>query len=354
MKISASTKAITAGTASALGLILAIYIGSNGLKHFDHALYWYAIGSIAGAFAIGYRFTLWASRPPSRLYFKRGLQLLLRSGPKYEARRKKTLPETELAKATAINFAGQNFIRKRNYYRWIMHLCLSGGCALAFAITFPLVFGWIHFETPLEDAEVYHVMVFGKHVDTFNVHSLKGSLLFNSLNIAGILALIGVVMASVRRMTNAGEKAVQTFYEDILPLILIFCVAITGLALTVSYKYLAGQGYEALVWVHMITVIALILYIPFGKLFHLFQRTASLCVSMYKKAGDNEEQATCLITGEKFASKRHVEDLKIVLDELGFDYRFKDEDGNEVHYQDISPSGRRRLLAVNQGKPLGR
>ena len=33
-----------------------------------------------------------------------------------------------------------------------MHQCLFWGCLLAAAITFPLVFGWVHFETPPEVA----------------------------------------------------------------------------------------------------------------------------------------------------------------------------------------------------------
>src|SRR5690606_34099124 len=109
-----------------------------------------------------------------------------------------------------------------------------------------------------------------------------------------------------------------------------------------------------MVWIHLVSVLALIFYIPFGKLFHMFQRSCALCVSAYKKAGKSETQAECLVTGETFASQRHVDDLKTVLDELGFDYRFTLPDGSIVHYQDISPQGRRRLLAINQGQGLGR
>jgi hypothetical protein len=48
-----------------------------------------------------------------------------------------------------------------------------------------------------------------------------------------------------------------------------------------------------------------------------------------------------------------IDDLKTVLDQLGFNYRFATAYG-EVHYQDICPACRRRLLALNQGKTLGR
>ncbi len=354
---SSTLNAFLVGASSALIICLAIYFGSGRLEHFDHALYYYAIGSILGAFAVGYRFTLWSSRPPSRLYFIRGWQLLTKSGPKYAKRSpesKSAAAAIELAKSAAVNFAAQNFIRKRSYYRWIMHLCLSGGCTLAFAVTFPLVFGWVHFTTPLDNPEYYHVILLGIKVDAFDVHSIKALLMFNALNIAAIFALIGLVMAFIRRLTDAGEIATQTFYEDFLPLIIIALVTVTGLALTVSYKFMGGQGHGTLVWIHMLCVISLIFYIPFGKLFHMFQRTCALSVSMYKKAGEEEEQAVCLITGKEFASKRHVEDMKIVLDQLGYNYRYTDEEGNEIHYADVSPAGRRRLLALNQGKSLGR
>ena len=49
----------------------------------------------------------------------------------------------------------------------------------------------------------------------------------------------------------------------------------------------------------------------------------------------------------------HVNDLKRVLDQLGFDYRFVAPQG-EAHYQDICPACRRRALALNQGRLLGR
>jgi hypothetical protein len=46
-----------------------------------------------------------------------------------------------------------------------------------------------------------------------------------------------------------------------------------------------------------------------------------------------------------------VEDLKRVEQELGIDYQL---DGLIAHYQEICPACRRRLLALNQGKLLGR
>ena len=348
MKSRENIHAIAAGIAAAFAVIGAIVLGSRGLAHFDAALWGYAVGSILAAAAVAYRFTIWAERPPSRMYFKRGFQLLLRRGLKSE-----TPPATELPKALAENFAAQNFIRRRSAYRWVMHLCLSGGCTLAFAITFPLVFGWIHFAPLASDAEIYSVRVFGFGVDSFGVHSAKAFVMFNLLNFAALIVLVGLVMAAIRRITDAGERATQKFFEDILPLLLIFAVTATGLALTVSYKFLAGRGHSFMALVHMVSVVSLLFYIPFGKLFHMFQRTCSLCVSLYKKSGDAGPRARCACCGGDFASQMHVDDMKIVLDQLGFNYRFATTKG-EVHYQDICPACRRRLLALNQGRSLGR
>ncbi|MBI2946955.1 MAG: hypothetical protein HYY23_04870, partial [Verrucomicrobia bacterium] len=66
------------GLAVALALAAGIYVGSHGLKHFDRAVMGYAVGSVLAAFAVAYRFAVWVQRPPSRMYFVRGCQLLFK------------------------------------------------------------------------------------------------------------------------------------------------------------------------------------------------------------------------------------------------------------------------------------
>lgn len=348
------------GAALALAVGAGIWLGSQGLRHFDPAVIGYALGTLLAAFAVGYRFVTWAQRPPSRMYFKRGLQLLFQRGTNSSTLQvfnpsPSTAPHGAgtLGHALATKFVSQDFIRRRSPLRWIMHLCLSGGSTLAFAITFPLVFGWVHFESLPDNAEIYQVRALGLAVDEFSVHSAKAFVMFNLLNFSAILVLVGLVLAAWRRLTDAGERATQTFFEDILPLVLIFAVTVTGLALTVSYKFMGGRGHGLWAVVHMVSVVSLLLYIPFGKLFHMFQRTCSLCVSLYKKSGEHGARAHCRACGEDFASQMHVDDLKVVLDQLGFDYRFATARG-KVHYQDICPACRRRLLALNQGRSIGR
>src|SRR4030095_15454609 len=52
--------AFLAGSGLALATAAAIAIGSTSMRHFDPALTGYAIGALMAAFAVGYRFAVWA------------------------------------------------------------------------------------------------------------------------------------------------------------------------------------------------------------------------------------------------------------------------------------------------------
>ena len=105
-------------------------------------------------------------------------------------------------------------------------------------------------------------------------------------------------------------RSVQQFSNDLLPLILLFAISITGLFLTASTHLMHGLHYVFLSQLHAITVIFTLLYLPFGKFFHIFQRPAQLGVDFYKKAGAEGEQAMCVRCGESYGSRMQMEDLK--------------------------------------------
>jgi hypothetical protein len=224
---------------------------------------------------------------------------------------------------------------------------------LGFAVTFPLVFGFIHFETLPENAEVYRVFVAGVQVEQFHVHSVRGFIHFNLLNLSAIVLLIGLVLSVKLRMNDAGELAIQSFADDVFPLLMLFAVSVTGLMLTASARFMSGAGFQFIGMAHAASVIGLLLYLPFGKLFHIIQRPLSLGVAFYRQEGIEEGAAACQRCGNPYASRMQVADLKTVLDQVGFDFRYVTPDG-DLHYQDICPSCRRCLLALNQGKALGR
>jgi hypothetical protein len=163
------------------------------------------------------------------------------------------------------------------------------GMPYAAAITFPLAFGWIMFESVPGRLDLYRIYLFGFPTTVFRVESIFGFILFHGLVWSAFLVIAGVMIAMRRRMRDAGAAALQLLREDILPLVLLFAVSLTGLLLTVSYTWLKGYGYEFLSLVHAVTVIATLLWLPFAKFFHIFQRPAQLGVSFYKDVARSEE-----------------------------------------------------------------
>ncbi|HEY3395926.1 MAG TPA: hypothetical protein VGK58_24700 [Lacipirellulaceae bacterium] len=240
------------------------------------------------------------------------------------------------------------FIWRRSAGRGLAHWLILWGCILAAAITFPLVFGWIHFTQSGNDFERYRIVVFGFETVSFRIESLLGMLIFHGLVWSAFLVIAGVMLAMRRRMRDRDAAAMQTFGEDIMPLVLLFAICISGLMLVVSYEWMHGYAYEFLAILHAAIVIGTLVWLPFGKFFHIFQRPAQLGVSFYKDAGQRGEQAVCGRCGEPYASRMHVEDLILVEKQLG--YKYESSDVNVDHYQRICPRCRRLLPALAQGK----
>src|SRR5215468_5407862 len=65
-------------TAGLLGV--AIFVGSRNLRHIDAALVGYTFACLFAAFGLGYRYSMWLQRPPTRLYWRRGWQSFLQRG----------------------------------------------------------------------------------------------------------------------------------------------------------------------------------------------------------------------------------------------------------------------------------
>jgi hypothetical protein len=162
------------------------------------------------------------------------------------------------------------------------------------------------------------------------------------------MVIAGVMLAMRRRMRDHGAAALQRFGEDFLPLILLFAISITGLMLTASYTWMQGYGYDFLAILHAVTVIFTLLYMPFGKFFHIFQRPAQLGVSFYKDVAAKEGMARCARCSAEFAPLLQVEDLIAVERELG--YRYETGRSDVDHYQRICPACRRTMLAISQGR----
>src|SRR6185369_4054407 len=197
---------------------------------------------------------------------------------------------------------------------------------------------------------------------SFPIHSAIAFLIFHGLVWSALLVIAGVMLAMRRRMRDHGAAAVQRYAEDFLPLILLFAISITGLLLTASYTWMQGYGYDFLALLHAITVIFTLLYLPFGKFFHIFQRPAQLGVSFYKDVAAKEGMAKCARCDEEYAPLMQINDLIEVERKLGYRYELAGGSGQLAgdrrptangqpftHYQQICPSCRRSMLALAQG-----
>jgi nitrate/nitrite transporter NarK len=317
-------------------LVAAIAVGSRKLQNFDPALVIYTFAVIFATWGIIYHYNVWLEKPPTRVYWQRGWELFRKRGIRGVFR---------VSSVAATHLVEQRFISKRSKLRWWMHQCLFWGCLLAVAITFPLVFGWIYFRTLPGDQMTYVTYLFGFPAGSFKLGSITAFLLFHGLDISAMLVMAGIALSLWRRMRDQGARALQQFGMDFLPIIMLFAISVTGLALTVSQEWLRGSAYSFLAILHAITVIAALLFLPFGKFFHIFQRPAQLGVKLYQEAGAEDEGAICPRCGERFASRMHIEDLREVLPQMGFDYSMP---GPAEHWQALCPPCKRKTLSAAQ------
>jgi MFS transporter, NNP family, nitrate/nitrite transporter len=321
------------GLAASALLTVLVIVGSRNLEHFDPALFGYTVASIVALGAIAFRYAIWLQRPATRAYFWRGLDLFFQ--------RKKLAANAGTAAGTlATNLVEQRFIFKRSKTRWLMHLLIMWGCILSALITFPLSFGWVHFK--LEGDRLYRAYLFGFPTAALDGRSIIAWIQFHALDFTALMVLAGCAIAIHRRLTDRGAIALQTFLLDFTPHLLLIAVSVSGLMLTASSLWLEGYMYSFISLSHQALVIMTLFYLPFGKLFHIVQRPASIGVELYQQRSREMEQAVCPRCGTMFVGKLWIDDLKKVVDDLGFDYRM--ENGHTL--QDYCPRCKRIMRGL--------
>lgn len=318
--------------ASALLTILVI-VGSRNLEHFDSALFGYTIASIVALGAIVFRYVVWLQRPATRTYWLRGWKLF-RS-------RKRLLKNTGNAVGTiGKNLVEQRFIFRRGFSRWLTHFLIMWGCILAALITFPLSFGWVHFK--LEGDRGYRAYLFGFPTAVLDGRSVMAWIQFHALDISAVMVIAGCAFAIHRRLKDRGAIAYQSFLLDFTPHMLLIAISVSGLMLTASSLWFEGYMYSFISLLHQATVIMTLFYLPFGKLFHIVQRPASIGVELYQKRSHEMDQAVCPRCGTMFIGQLWIDDLKDVVEQLGFDYRM--ENGHTL--QDYCPRCKRVMRGL--------
>lgn len=326
-------RALLKALIAVFAVIALVLFGSRDLQNFDAALIAYLLGTIFAVFGIAYRYSVWLQRPPTHLFWLRSMQFLF-SSHFFEYAFKEAILFFQ-------NILFQRFIYPRGKTRWFGHFMLAMGCLLAFAITIPLTFGWIHFSLQNGSMTTYEAHFFGFTLTNFELGSFLAFVVFHALVWCSFLVIIGAVLMMKRRFTDGGLIATQTFDGDLMPLILLIIISLTGIGISFDYSFLQGKTHQFMSVTHAISVILFLVWLPFGKFFHIFQRLAQLGANLYKLEGKRRGMAVCPHTQQEFATKTHIEDLKQITEELGFDFKL----ANGKSHLDLSPEGKRSALA---------
>lgn len=316
-------------------ILAALIITAWTLFEFDLMLVAYGMATVLSNYVVAVRFALWFQRPPTQAYYKRCFQQLRR----FSFWR---LHGTSLVRKVFSYFSCNAFVAKRGAGRWAAHWPIMLGCVMAAAIAFPLVFGWVWFQSVPEDLNQYRLMVFGIGLLDFPVDSFFAFMLFHGLVWATFPVLLGITVAFIRRLKHRGDLATQNFAEDFVPLIALFIISLSGLMLAASYTWLQGIAYDFIAVTHAAAVILTLLWLPYSKFMHVPQRSLKFAQMVTSLAAEN--RAYCQRCGDDFASADQIADLKMVEAQLGFSYA---KDG--MHYQDVCPKCRRANLVLAQG-----
>jgi hypothetical protein len=310
--------ALSAAVVATIVLLALIYIGSRQLRDFDSALIGYAVATIVVFAALVYRYTLWVTRPPTWRYFKGGWTSFL----SWSNFRRYTLL---VPQAWWTDILAQTFIFRRSPRRWLMHMSIFWGVVISLLVTIPLTFGWFHLT--LVGRDDYRIWFFGLSLFRFPLGTPISWSVFHVLDYTAFLLLFGLAIAFWRRTNDAGLLATQRFSFDLMPLILLFAIAITGLALTASQMLWAGRYYAFISITHEVVVVVWLISLPYGKFFHIVELPATIGITLYntvnqdiERSGPELEGSRCARCGEALPSQQFVRDLKATLVDLGQRY----------------------------------
>lgn len=308
-----SVRASLAGAIVAVVLAVGIYLGSDALRNFDAALIGYATATVVLTFGVVYRYVMWVQTPPTRRYLVRGWRAFLSFA---NFRRFPSMVPRGI-----VSYLGlQTFIRRRGTGRWLAHQSLFWGVVIATLMTFTLAWGWIHFEATASDR--YRMFVFGVNVITFDPLTWLGWITFHILDISAVLVIAGCGYFIWRRIRDREASSGQRLGYDFVPLVALVAISATGLLLTMSSALLDGEGYGFLAILHMGVVVLSLIFIPFGKFFHVIQRPATVGVHMFKQTSqDREGVVDCRRCGAPLEGAAFVRNLQETMDELDLAYR---------------------------------
>jgi hypothetical protein len=300
-------------------LVAALFVGSAGFANLDPALVGYLGGTAIAFVASVYRVSAFWRRPASAFYARALADAL---------RRPRSL-RAAIGHARR-DLATQRFIRKRSVARWLAHLALSLGTLTSFAITVPLVFGWMHF---VADGDRYRVTFLTIPTLSFAVGGPIGWMFFHALTLAAVAVVLGAVFFLALRIRERRLPGATSSFA-IAPLLLLLFVAVTGLALPASRGH--PELFAIAAVLHQASVVILLVAIPFSKLGHLLIRPLQLGARAIHAPEEERSRCGC---GAVLAPVRQTEAVTRLLAARGLPLT-----------ADRCPACRRRQLAATQAR----
>ncbi|MEX2973063.1 hypothetical protein [Streptomyces sp. C184] len=197
----------------------------------------------------------------------------LRSLPEEDPRR----ASAALPRETVAGLGFRKFVGAHSAARWVAHQLLFWGCLLAVLISIPLVWGWLTFTaaTGPGPGPGYDMRIWGFRVIGFDSSDVVGWIVFHGLDLAALLVIAGAGYFLRRRLRDRAAAPGARVAYDLVPLLALLVVSVTGLLLTFSALFLHGGGYRLLALLHMASVVFTLVYLPFGKFFHPVQRSGA-------------------------------------------------------------------------------
>nr|WP_231976898.1 hypothetical protein [Streptomyces sp. 2323.1] len=197
----------------------------------------------------------------------------------------RNLPEEDLRQAsaalpreTAAGLGFRKFVGAHSAARWVAHQLLVWGCLLAVLISIPLVWGWLTFTaaTGPGPGPGYDMRIWGFRVIGFDSSDVIGWIVFHGLDLAALFVIAGAGYFLWRRLRDRAAAPGARVAYDLVPLLALLVISVTGLLLTFSALFLHGGGYRLLALLHMASVVFTLVYLPFGKFFHPVQRSGAV------------------------------------------------------------------------------
>ena len=263
--------------------------------------------------AVGFLYSIWAwfRKPPTRTLWGRSAQawsiIPIHRGL------------MTLARSMVSRLVLQSYIIRRGRLRWLTHFAIAWGVVIAGGGSL-LSLTWHAMGCSSVDQQTYTARILDAPLFDFQAHSFMAFLVFNAIKLGSLLLLGGLVLALLQRFTVRQNETAERPREHLVALYLLLAVTVTGLLIPVSYEFLEGFAYDQLAYLHEIVVIVGLLWLPFGKLFHLAVSPATVALDLTERAG-LVEPSRCSCCNRTLSSVWSPDDLRGTLASAGLAVR---------------------------------